>query len=133
MLELFDIGPKDRLIAHLLLSTGVITSAELRRVLSQTQQSLFFSLGEYLLGQGHITLEQLEALLTDYCRKSRLGELALAGGLIDENQLEMALSVQQNEQRRIGEIFIELHLATEEQIEMLLEFQRRCRVESAAC
>lgn len=134
MLELFDIGPKDRLIAHLLLSNGLIGAGELRELLGHTKQSLFFSLGEYLLGNGVITLERLEELLADYCRKSRLGELALAGGLISEEQLELALSLQQSSgQRRIGEIFVELHLATEDQIEMLLDFQRRCRIESAAC
>jgi hypothetical protein len=133
MLELFDLGPKDRLIAQLLMSQGLLSSEELRRAMSVSQKSFFFSLAEVLIGKGLVTLERLENLLHDYCSKLRLGELALAQGLISEAQLDLALSMQTVRDVRIGEIFRELHLLTEEQIDTLLEYQQRCRVEATAC
>lgn len=133
MLDLFDLEPKDRMIAQLLQSQGLISSDQLRKALARKNDSLFFSLGEVLIGDGIVTIERLEIILHDYCKKLRLGELALARGLISEEQLELALAMQEARQTRIGEIFVELHLATPEQIAMLLDFQNRCRVEAAAC
>lgn len=133
MLDIFDLEPKDRMIAQLLQSQGLITAEQLRKALDRTRDSLFFSLAEVLIGDGLVTIERLEMILHDYCKKLRLGELALARGLISEEQLELALALQEARQMRIGEIFVELHLATNEQITMLLDFQNRCRVVSAAC
>jgi hypothetical protein len=133
MLELFDLGPKDRLIAQLLMSQGLLPHDEFKKAVAASQQSFFFSLAEILVGKGVVTLDKLEGLLHDYCRKLRLGELALAQGLISEAQLELALSLQESRDLRIGEIFKELHLLTEAQIETLLDYQQRCRVEAAAC
>lgn len=133
MLEMFDLDPKDRLVAQLLLSQGVLRQEDFRKALAKRRESFFFSLAEVLVGQGHVTLEQLEAILHDYCAKLRLGELAIAGGLITEEQLELALAMQGDRSVRIGELFVELHLATPEQIEMLLDYQARCRLHSAAC
>lgn len=132
MLDLFDLAPKDRMIAQLLQSQGLITAAQLRLALARSTESLFFSLAEVLIGDGMVTLERLEAILHDYFKKLRLGELALARGLITDQQLELALSVQEANQSRIGEIFVELNIATPEQISMLVDFQNRCRVEAAA-
>lgn len=132
MLDLFDLDPKDRLISQLLLSQGIIKSHQLQDALSHSKQSLFFSLAEVVIGKGLISLEALEDLLVDYCQKLRLGELALAKGLITEAQLEIALAMQAEEGRsRIGEIFVELHFATASQIEALLQIQQHCR-ETAA-
>jgi hypothetical protein len=132
MLDLFDLDPKDRLISQLLLSQGIIKAHQLQDALTHARQSVFFSLAEVVIGRGLISLEALENLLVDYCQKLRLGELALAKGLITEVQLEIALALQsQDVNARIGEIFIELHFATREQIGALLEIQRHCR-ETAA-
>lgn len=131
MLEMFDLGPKDRLIAQLLVSQGFIVQDQLRAAMDRSRDSFFFSLAEVLIGQGSVTLAGLESVLHDYCRKLRLGELALAQGLISETQLEMALAMQEGRQARIGEIFVELHFATPEQIEMLIDYQERCRIRSA--
>lgn len=133
MLDLFDLAPKDRLVAQLLLSQGVIKMEDFRRALDRANESFFFSLAEVIVGQGIVKLETLEEILHDYCKKLRLGELAVARGVITEHQLEMALALQNQRDVRIGEIFVELHLATPEQIEMLLDYQRTCRVEAAAC
>src|SRR5690242_15563186 len=133
MLEIFDLGPKDRLIAQLLMSQGLLAHDEMRKAMQASQESFFFSLAEILVGRGVVTLEKLEGLLHDYCSKLRLGELALAQGLISEAQLELALSVQENRATRIGEIFKELHLLTDAQIATLLDYQSRCRVEVTAC
>lgn len=132
MLDLFDLEPKDRMIAQLLQSQGLISAAQLRKAVSRQQSSLFFSLAEVLIGDGIVTLERLEAVLADYCQKLRLGELAIARGLISPEQLELALAMQEARQLRIGEIFVELHLATPEQIAMLLDFQNRCRLATVA-
>lgn len=133
MLDLFDLAPKDRLVAQLLLSQGVIKMEDFKVALERTQSSFFFSLAEVIVGHGVVTLQQLEDILHDYCRKLRLGELAVARGLITEEQLELALSLQSQREMRIGEVFVELHLATPEQIDMLLDYQQSCRVEAAAC
>lgn len=133
MLDLFDLAPKDRLVAQLLLSQGVIKMDDFRKALERSQESFFFSLAEVIVGQGIVTLEKLEEILHDYCSKLRLGELAVARGLITEHQLEVALTLQTSRDVRIGEIFVELHLASPEQIAMLLEYQRTCRVEATAC
>ena len=131
MLDLFDLQPKDRLIAQLLLSQGILKQEQLRDAMNTTAESFFFSLAEILIGQGTVTLGKLEAILHDYCRKLRLGELALAQGLITQEQLDIALAMQDNGSGKIGEIFVELHFATPGQIDQLLDFQRRCRVEAA--
>lgn len=131
MLELFDVDPKDRLIAQLLQSQGLLSSAQLQRALARSRESFFFSVAEILIGDGTITLERLEVVLHDYCKKLRLGELALARGLISEENLELALAMQQAKDARIGEIFVELHLATPEQIALLVQYQARCRNEAA--
>ncbi|MDB5095652.1 MAG: hypothetical protein JWM80_73 [Cyanobacteria bacterium RYN_339] len=131
MLEIFDLAPKDRLIAQLLVSQGILKQEQLRQAMARTEESFFFSLAEVLIGSGTVSLAKVEALLTDYCRKLRLGELALAHGLITEEQLELALALQQSNDGRIGEIFVELHMATPLQIGQLLDYQRRCRVEAA--
>ena len=133
MLDLFDLAPKDRLVAQLLLSQGVIKMDDFRKALDRTQESFFFSLAEIIVGQGLVWLEKLEDVLHDYCRKLRLGELAVAQGLITEEQLALALATQTHRDIRIGEIFVELHLATPEQINTLLKYQQTCRVEAAAC
>lgn len=133
MLDIFDLEPKDRMIAQLLQSQGLITNEQLRKALDRKKDSLFFSLAEVLIGDGIVSIERLEIILHDYCKKLRLGELALARGLISEEQLELALAMQEARQLRIGEIFVELHLATPEQIAMLVDFQNRCRIEAAAC
>ena len=131
MLEMFDLAPKDRLIAQLLVSQGLLKQEQLRQAMNHTTESFFFSLSEILIGSGVISLSKLESILHDYCRKLRLGELALAQGLITEDQLVLALAMQDNQSTRIGEVFVELHFATPHQIEQLLEYQRRCRVEAS--
>ena len=131
MLELFDLAPKDRLIAQLLVSQGLVKQEQLRQAMVHANESFFFSLAEVLIGNGTVSLAKLEAVLHDYCRKLRLGELALAQGLITEEQLAVALAVQDSSNCRIGEVFVELHIATPDQIDQLLDFQRRCRVEAA--
>lgn len=132
MLDLFDLDPKDRLISQLLLSRGFLTAAKLQEALSRSKSSVFFSLAEVVIGEGMITLGALEELLVDYCKKLRLGELALAKGLITEEQLQIALAMQEaSGSTRIGEVFVELHFATPTQIEMLLGIQQHCR-ETAA-
>lgn len=133
MLELFDLAPKDRLIGQLLVAQGLISAQDLRKAIAASADSFFFSLAEILIGKGVVTLERLETLLHDYCSKMRLGELALAQGLITEAQLELALAMQNERNAKIGEIFVELHIATESEIATLLDYQRRCRVEVAAC
>lgn len=132
MLELFDLSPKDRLIVQLLMSQGLLPYDGLRTAMDESKESFFFSLVEILVGRGLITLAALEDVLHDYCRKLRLGELALAKGLITEQQLDLALSLQEEREGRIGEIFVELHLATPRQIETLLGYQNRCRIEAVA-
>ncbi|MEB3197281.1 MAG: hypothetical protein VKP62_08765 [Candidatus Sericytochromatia bacterium] len=127
MLELFDLEPKDRLVAQLLRSQGLISAEQLKCALERARASLFFSLSEVLVGEGVVTLDRLEAVLADYCRKLRLGELAVAKGVISEEHLEIALSFQEGKESRIGEIFVEMHYATPEQIAMLVDFQSRCR------
>lgn len=131
MLEFFDLAPKDRLIAQLLVSQGKLKQEQLNKAMEHTRESFFFSLAEILIGNNVITLTELEDILHDYCRKLRLGELALAQGLISEAQLEVALAMQDAGAGKIGEIFVELHFATPTQIDQLLDFQRRCRVEAA--
>jgi hypothetical protein len=105
-----------------------MTAEQLQQVMQRCRESVFFSLAEVVIGNGMITLEALETLLIDYCQKLRLGELALANGLITEEQLAIALAMQESSgNARIGEIFIELHFATSQQIDMLLDIQMRCR------
>ncbi|HEY9723508.1 MAG TPA: hypothetical protein V6D47_15965 [Oscillatoriaceae cyanobacterium] len=133
MLEIFDLAPKDRLIMQLLMSQGLVSGEVVREAMARCTDSPFFSLVEVLIGNGSVTLEGLESLLRDYCAKLRLGELAIAHGLISEEQLKVAMEVQNLRNTRIGEIFVELHLATQQQIDMLLDFQLRCRKEPAAC
>ena len=133
MLDLFDLEPKDRLVAQLLLSQGMLNQQDFQAALRKASESFFFSFAEILVGLGLVSLNQLEAVLHDYCSKLRLGELAVARGLVTPEERDMVVSAHEQRDGRIGELFVELHLATPRQIEMLLDYQRRCRTEVAAC
>lgn len=127
MLDLFDLSPRERLLAQLALSRALITTDQLQGALTEVTDRCFFSLGEVMIGQGLVTLAQLDELLQDYCSKLRLGELAMARGVIDEHQLEVALAVQNERENPIGELFVELHFASPQQIQMLIDYQARLR------
>lgn len=127
MLDLFDLSPRERLIAQLALARALITTDQLQRVMSLVTDRCFFSLGEILIGEGLVSLAQLDELLQDYCSKLRLGELAMARGVIDEHQLEVALALQTERANPIGELFVELHFASPQQIQMLIDYQNRLR------
>jgi hypothetical protein len=66
MLEIFDLAPKDRLIAQLLVSQGILKPEQLKQAMAKTKESFFFSLAEILIGSGSVTLNRLESLLNDY-------------------------------------------------------------------
>lgn len=55
--------------------------------------------------------------------KKQLGELLVEKGVIDNKQLEKALSVQKDKRALLGEILVELGFATEEQIAQALTSQ----------
>jgi type IV pilus assembly protein PilB len=53
-------------------------------------------------------------------RYLRIGELLINEGLINESQLEKAISVQKQEGGRLGEVFVKLGMVTEEQLVAVL-------------
>ena len=85
--------------------------------------------GQYLVSQGYITPPQLLAAV-EYQSKynSRLGELAVALGMITPFESEQINAAQLSRDRLFGETALDCGLMTERQLSDVLETQRNARV-----
>lgn len=86
-------------------------------------------LGQYLVSQGHVTREQLEAAL-DFQESNNLplGALALSKGLLSERQLLIVHAQQLGSEDRFGEVAVRRGFLTRHQLDELLREQKEARV-----
>jgi hypothetical protein len=95
---------------------------------SEPQVSVQF-LGQFLVSQGHVTRDQLEAAL-DFQEENNLplGALALSKGLLNERQLLIVHAQQMNTEDRFGEVAVRRGFLTRHQLDELLREQKEARV-----
>ena len=81
--------------------------------------------GNYLLGEGYVTISQLlEALELQKSVKLKLGVLAIGAGYMNAAQVDKVHSLQSKIDKRFGTIAIEMGYLTEEQVNELLKSQK---------
>jgi hypothetical protein len=100
------------------------------------------ALGDLLVEQGHLTVQQLVNMLmlqhldrvrqTDPARSPQLGELLVQMGVIGVQQLAAVLTIQaearqRGEAIRLGKLLIDMGLLTRHELAMALWSQRRTR------
>lgn len=86
-------------------------------------------LGQYLVGHGAITEQQLgEAVRLQKENNALVGTIALAQGFLDRNQLNQLIKIQLEVDERIGKLAIEEGFMTEEQVDTVLSIQGRNHV-----
>jgi hypothetical protein len=66
MLSLFELNPKDRLVAQLVLMRGLMSPSILEEIIQRNLENPFYSLSEILLGEKWIKFEDLDGLLEPY-------------------------------------------------------------------
>lgn len=104
--------------------TGATTDAQT----SEPQVSVQF-LGQFLVSQGHVTRDELEAAL-DFQEENNLplGALALSKGLLNERQLLIVHAQQMNTEDRFGEVAVRRGFLTRHQLDELLREQKEARI-----
>ena len=80
--------------------------------------------GKTMVEQGEINNDQLDVALTVQKKsKRRIGDVLVSQGIITVEQLDEALQAQKKSKRRLGDILIELGFTTEEAIARTLHIQ----------
>jgi len=90
-------------IGELLMSRGLISNDQLEQAL-EIQKTEGGRLGDIILARRWVSTVDFYDALTDHFRKGRIGDLLLAKGLIDEEQLQEAIETQRHWGTRLGDI-----------------------------
>ncbi|MBU1108919.1 MAG: type IV-A pilus assembly ATPase PilB [Candidatus Riflebacteria bacterium] len=77
------------------------------------------------LPPGQAPLPKSAAATSILSKKLRLGDALIQEGLINEEQLQQALSLQKKSGKRLGAVLVEMHLVTEQDIVQILSKQLR--------
>jgi type IV pilus assembly protein PilB len=119
-MQLIDQKEPEKL-GEYLVSKDLITQQQLEHALTLAKERNF-RLGRMLVELKYINGRQLmESLLerlrtSELGKRKKLGEILLASGIINEEQLKHALEVQHDRKQRIGEVLVSLGYVTKEQI-----------------
>lgn len=106
------------LLGQTLVSKGYITEKELDKALSEQKVRL----GEVLIRSDRITAEQLHLALTLQKKESvKIGEMCQKLGYITSDDLNWALN---RMKRRLGEILIEIGVLKDEALQNALSLQK---------
>jgi len=97
-------------LGEILMEKGMIDGPELQRALDEQQQRRNRRLGQIIAEKAHIPQEAVEeeirkAVLEN--KPARVGEILVAGGLVDEKLVQAALRAQEQLKKKIGELLIE--------------------------
>ncbi len=87
------------------MSRGLISSDQLEQGLSE-QQQVGGRLGDILLARQWVSTVDFYDALTDHFRRSRIGDLLLDRGLLDQYQLDEAIATQGQWGTRLGDIVL---------------------------
>jgi type IV pilus assembly protein PilB len=108
-------------LGELLLTEKLVTRAQLDEALRvQSGSEGYAPLGHILVAQSIITRDQLLSVLERHRRSSKLGDLLLKSGELNEAQLETALAEQRRSGQALGEVLIRLGLVPEERMRKAL-------------
>lgn len=107
-----------------LLKAGLLTQAQLAQALKE-QRGTLLKFGEICLGHQWIRPEHLYQLTPSY--SLCLGEVLLAQGLIEPDQLQIALRQQRRYGRKLGDILLSKGWITEQDLQAALQQQRRLK------
>jgi type II secretory ATPase GspE/PulE/Tfp pilus assembly ATPase PilB-like protein len=108
-------------LGELLLAEGLVTQGQLDEALRQ-QSALddYAPLGHILVTQNIVTRDQLLTILERHRRSSKLGDLLLKSGDIDQAQLDAALAEQRRTGQALGEALVQLGFVNEERLRVAL-------------
>lgn len=102
------------LIGELLINEGLITKAQLKKVLDlKKEQKLYAPLGEECVNQGFVSRQDLTRVLRKYHNSIPLGELLVNMQVITQEHLQQALEEQQSSGKKLGDILINLGFLNE--------------------
>lgn len=105
-----------KLLGELLMEEGYLQSEDLRRLV-QVQKSMTKAerkpIGRLAVEMGYLTEEQLRRVLDLHGKRLALGELLVSKGLINQESLAAALSLQDEEGGLLGEILVDLGIINE--------------------
>jgi len=97
------------LIGELLINEGLITKAQLKKVLDlKKEQKLYAPIGEECVNQGFVSRQDLTRVLRKYQNSIPLGELLINMQVITQEDLQQALEEQQSSGKKLGETLINL-------------------------
>ncbi|MGH7264517.1 MAG: hypothetical protein ACREMB_06620, partial [Candidatus Rokuibacteriota bacterium] len=121
--------PRRPLLAHLLVTEGLVTRDQLRDALRAQVEPPHPPFDRVLVDRQIITQAQLNSAVDRYHRKHRLGAVLIEMRLLTDDQLRRALQHQARTGRRLGDALIELNLVTERQLKQALGRQFGFRFE----
>jgi type IV pilus assembly protein PilB len=108
-------------LGELLLTEKLVTRAQLDEALRvQSGSEGYAPLGHILVAQNIVTRDQLLSVLERHRRSSKLGDLLLKSGELNQAQLETALAEQRRSGQALGEVLIRLGLVPEERMRKAL-------------
>jgi type IV pilus assembly protein PilB len=108
-------------LGELLLAEGLVTPAQLEEALRQQKtQEDYAPLGHILVTQNIVTRDQLLTILERHRRSSKLGDMLMKSGDIDQAQLDTALAEQRRTGRPLGEVLEQLGYVGEERLRLAL-------------
>ncbi|MBK5276599.1 MAG: hypothetical protein JJE30_16335 [Desulfuromonadales bacterium] len=119
-----------QLLGELLVQSGHITDRQLDQIIAE-QQRCSEKIGEIFKRLGVLNEQQLNALLDFQLNQEvalhsplRLGEILVATGHLDREQLEVALHQQKLSNKKLGEVLVEAGFVTSSHIEYGIGLQK---------
>lgn len=118
--------PARSLIGEALIKEGLLTREQLERAL-RIQQHLEQQrqLGEVLIELGYVTKQSLRDAINKHGTGMRIGDMLVEQGLITQNHLGLALSLQKERGLKLGEALIEIGAINERTLLQNLASQAR--------
>jgi type IV pilus assembly protein PilB len=108
-------------LGELLLAEGLVTAHQLDEALRlQRAQTDYAPLGHILVSQKIVTRDQLLSVLERHRRSSKLGDILVRSGEINQTQLDAALAEQRRTAQPLGEVLLKLGFTSEERLRQAL-------------
>ncbi len=118
-------SPKHFLLGEILLKQALITPGQLQQALQLQQKFKSYKpLGQLLVDQGLLPLERLNAVLDAHGNRARLGAVMLRCQMINQEQLDHALSDQKKWRLRLGKVLQHVYGVPEKDVKRALAVQR---------
>jgi hypothetical protein len=106
-------------LGEILIEKGLIEGAELARALDEQQQRRSCKIGEIIAEKANIPQHVVEEEIRQAYQENkpgRVGEILVAGGLVDEKLVQAALLAQKQLKKKIGELLMEKGRLSDEQV-----------------